>query len=145
MLAAQPGALRLDETRPIEQSVTGSESAANTENMALLELAQDYILTHDLRDTTGTIYLASTRALLRHFGTEISAEEIDHRGVLGCRKALLENGLSKRSWNTYSNHLRTIWGYALDHGTLTIRRSTRSRKLPSFRQSARARQLCAMR
>ncbi|AMB88293.1 recombinase XerC [Pseudomonas agarici] len=87
--------------------------------MAPLELAKDYIVTHDLRESTGKIYLASTRALLRHFGTEITVEEIDHRGVLGCRKALLENGLSKQSWNTYSNHLRTIWGYALEQGVLT--------------------------
>jgi integrase len=86
---------------------------------APLELAKDYIFTHDLRESSGKIYLASIRALLRYFGTEIAAEDIDHRGVLGCRRALLENGLSKQSWNTYSNHLRTVWGYALEQGLLT--------------------------
>jgi len=39
--------------------------------------------------------------------------------VLGWRRKVLEQGLSKRSWNTYSNHLRTIWGYAIEHELVT--------------------------
>lgn len=84
-----------------------------------LELTQDYLLTHDLRTATGTIYLAATRALLRHFGQTVSVEAINHRAILAWRKLVLENGLSKQSWNTYSNHLRTVWGYAIEQGTLT--------------------------
>ena len=84
-----------------------------------LELTQDYILTHDLREASGKIYLASTRALLRHFGQTVSVEDIDHRSILGWRRKVLEGGLTKQSWNTYSNHLRSVWGYALEQGTLT--------------------------
>lgn len=84
-----------------------------------LELTQDYILTHELRTATETIYLAATRALLRHFGQTVSLEEVTHRAVLAWRRKALDGGLSKQSWNTYSNHLRTVWGYAIEQGTLT--------------------------
>jgi integrase len=84
-----------------------------------LELTKDYIFTHDLRASSAKIYLAATRALLRHFGQAVSVEDIDHRSILGWRKKALEDGLAKQSWNTYSNHLRTVWGYALEQGTLT--------------------------
>lgn len=86
--------------------------------MTPLELAQEYIFAHDLRTASATIYLAATRALIRHFGA-VDVEAIDHRSILAWRRKVLENGLSKRSWNTYSNHLRTIWGYGLEHGILT--------------------------
>jgi len=83
-----------------------------------MDLTHDYIFTHDLRDSTAKIYLAATRALLRHFGEASPLESIDHRSVLGWRRGELERGLAKQSWNTYSNHLRTVWGYAIDQGTL---------------------------
>lgn len=84
-----------------------------------LELAQDYLLTHELRAATGAIYLSATRALLRHFGHTVTLEDITHRNILAWRRKALEGGLSKQSWNTYSSHLRTVWGYALEQGTLT--------------------------
>ena len=83
-----------------------------------LALTHDYIFTHDLRESKAKIYLGATRALLRHFGHESHVTSIDHRSVLGWRRHELERGLAKQSWNTYSNHLRTVWGYALEHGTL---------------------------
>lgn len=84
-----------------------------------LELTKDYISTHAIRKATEKIYLAATRALLRYFGETATLEAIDHRSVLGWRKQVLEDGLAKQSWNTYSNHMRTVWGHALEHGTLT--------------------------
>jgi len=84
-----------------------------------LELTQDYLSTQLLREATQKIYLAATRALLRHFGETVTLEAIDRRTVLGWRKNVLEGGLAKTSWNTYSNHMRTVWGHALEHGTLT--------------------------
>lgn len=84
-----------------------------------LELTQDYLSTQLLREATQKIYLAATRALLRHFGETVTLEAIDRRSVLGWRKNVLEAGLAKTSWNTYSNHMRTVWGHALEHGTLT--------------------------
>ena len=86
--------------------------------MTPLELTQDYILAHDLREASAKIYRAATKALLRHFGAS-TVEAIDHRAILEWRRKVLENGLSKRSWNTYSNHLRTVWGYGIEHGLLT--------------------------
>lgn len=86
--------------------------------MTPLELTQEYIFAHDLRAASAKIYLAATKALIKHFGA-VDAEAIDHRSVLAWRRRVLENGLSKRSWNTYSNHLRTIWGYGLEQGILT--------------------------
>lgn len=83
-----------------------------------LSLTHDYILTHVLRDSSAKTYLAATRALLRHFGDDISLEKIDHRAVLAWRREELQRGLAKRSWNTYSNHLRAVWGYAIEHGTV---------------------------
>ncbi|VXC22292.1 putative tyrosine recombinase XerC [Pseudomonas sp. 8Z] len=87
--------------------------------MTPLALAEDYIFAHDLRSASAKIYLAATKALIKNFGPVIEATEIDHRSILAWRKKVLENGLSKRSWNTYSNHLRTIWGYGIEHGILT--------------------------
>lgn len=84
-----------------------------------LELTQDYLSTQVLREATQKIYLAATRALLRHFGETATLDAIDQRSVLGWRKKVLEGGLAKTSWNTYSNHMRTVWGHALEHGTLT--------------------------
>lgn len=86
--------------------------------MTPLELTQEYIFAHDLRAASAKIYLAATKALSKHFGAA-DVEAIDHRSILAWRRKVLENGLSKRSWNTYSNHLRTIWGYGLEHGVLT--------------------------
>ncbi|NQB02953.1 phage integrase SAM-like domain-containing protein, partial [Pseudomonas paraeruginosa] len=65
------------------------------------------------------IYRAATKALLKHFGPTATVHDVDHRAVLGWRRKVLEQGLSKRSWNTYSNHLRTIWGYAIEHELVT--------------------------
>lgn len=82
------------------------------------ELVDEYIHDHDLRDASQKVYRASTRALSRHFGDDVEVETIDRRQVLAWRNQVLEEGLSKRSWNTYSSHLRTIWSYAIEHGLL---------------------------
>ncbi|EYU07180.1 Integrase [Pseudomonas aeruginosa PA103] len=83
------------------------------------QLTEEYIFAHDLREASAKIYRAATKALLKHFGPTATVQEVDHRSVLGWRRKVLEQGLSKRSWNTYSNHLRTIWGYALEHELVT--------------------------
>ncbi|HBP5602801.1 TPA: site-specific integrase, partial [Pseudomonas aeruginosa] len=70
-------------------------------------------------EASAKIYRAATKALLKHFGPTATVQEVDHRSVLGWRRKALEQGLSKRSWNTYSNHLRTIWGYAIEHELVT--------------------------
>ncbi|HCE5956761.1 site-specific integrase [Pseudomonas aeruginosa] len=83
------------------------------------QLTEEYIFAHDLREASAKIYRAATKALLKHFGPTATVQEVDHRSVLGWRRKVLEQGLSKRSWNTYSNHLRTIWGYAIEHELVT--------------------------
>ncbi|EPO6696968.1 site-specific integrase [Pseudomonas aeruginosa] len=83
------------------------------------QLTEEYIFAHDLREASAKIYRAATKALLKHFGPTATVQEVDHRSVLGWRRKVLEQGLSKQSWNTYSNHLRTIWGYAIEHELVT--------------------------
>ncbi|MFC6298171.1 tyrosine-type recombinase/integrase [Pseudomonas sp. CCM 7893] len=83
-----------------------------------LKLTEDYILARDLRAASAKIYNASTKALVKHFGAT-PIEEIDHRAILAWRREFLTTNKSKRSWNTYSSHLRTVWGYAIKHGMLT--------------------------
>lgn len=83
-----------------------------------LKLTEEYLFARDLRAATAKIYLASTKRLIQHFRAT-PVEEIDHRAVLGWRKSFLASGGGKRSWNTYSSHLRTIWSYAIRHGMLT--------------------------
>ncbi|WP_319060453.1 tyrosine recombinase XerC [Pseudomonas aeruginosa] len=82
--------------------------------MTPLQLTEEYLFAHDLREASQKTYRAATRALMRHFGPAITVQEINHRRVLEWRREALGRGLSKRSWNTYSNHLRTIWGYAIE-------------------------------
>ncbi|GAB0076358.1 hypothetical protein TOC8171_17580 [Pseudomonas syringae] len=86
--------------------------------MTLSELTQEYILTHDLRPNTVKIYWAATKSYVRFFGDRL-ASETTHRDMLDWRRSELER-VSKRSWNTYSSHLRTIYGYAIEHGLVDM-------------------------
>ncbi|WP_080963141.1 site-specific integrase [Pseudomonas fluorescens] len=81
-------------------------------------LLQEYLMDHDLRKASIKIYGAAIKSLEKHFGQSSNVEEIDRRDILAWRNRIIEQGLSKRSWNTYSNHLRTIWGYAIEYGIL---------------------------
>lgn len=81
-------------------------------------LLQEYLMDHDLRHASIKIYSAAIKSLEKHFGQTSDVEDIDRRKVLTWRNRVIEQGLSKRSWNTYSNHLRTIWGYAIEYGIL---------------------------
>ncbi|KTC11548.1 integrase [Pseudomonas marginalis ICMP 11289] len=86
--------------------------------MTLPELTQEYILTHDLRPDTVKIYWAATKSYVKFFD-ECLACETTHRDMLDWRRSELER-ISKRSWNTYSSHLRTIYGYAIEHGLIDL-------------------------
>lgn len=87
--------------------------------MTPLQLTEEYLFAHDLREASQKTYRAATRALMKHFGSTVTVQEITHRSVLEWRRKVLEQGLSKRSWNTYSSHLRTVWGYAIEYELLT--------------------------
>ncbi|MEE4179036.1 MULTISPECIES: tyrosine recombinase XerC [Pseudomonas syringae group] len=87
--------------------------------MTLPELTQEYILTHDLRPDTVKIYRAATKAYVNFFG-ECLACETTHRDMLDWRRSELER-ISKRSWNTYSSHLRTVYRYAMEHGLVELK------------------------
>ncbi|WP_207280436.1 MULTISPECIES: site-specific integrase, partial [unclassified Pseudomonas] len=82
-----------------------------------LQLTEEYIFARDLRPASTKTYLSSAKAMLAHFGAT-PIEQIDHRSILSWRKEFLANGKAKRSWNTYSSHLRTVWKYALKHEML---------------------------
>ncbi|MBS9759777.1 site-specific integrase [Pseudomonas mosselii] len=83
------------------------------------ELLQEYLVDHDLRQASAKIYGAAMKSLEKHFGKTVDVETIDRRDILAWRNRVIEGGLSKRSWNTYSNHLRTMWGYGIEYGILT--------------------------
>ncbi|KPZ08712.1 Phage integrase [Pseudomonas amygdali pv. ulmi] len=87
--------------------------------MTLPELTQEYILTHDLRPDTVKIYWAATKSYVRFFGDRL-ASETTHRDMLDWRRSELER-VSKRSWNTYSSHLRTVYRYAMEHGLVELK------------------------
>lgn len=82
------------------------------------ELLQNYILDHDLRAASTKIYSSAMKRLVKSFGKDADVTLIDRRQILAWRTNLLDEGLSKRSWNTYSNHLRTIWSYGIEYGIL---------------------------
>lgn len=82
------------------------------------ELLQNYILDHDLRVASTKIYSSAMKRLVKSFGKDTDVTLIDRRQILAWRTRLLDEGLSKRSWNTYSNHLRTIWSYGIEYGVL---------------------------
>lgn len=86
--------------------------------MKPIELVEAYTDDHDLREASTKIYKAAMKALQRHFGESIDVSTLERRQILAWRKQVLGEGLSKRSWNTYSNHLRTVWGYAIEHSIL---------------------------
>ncbi|WP_409299256.1 tyrosine recombinase XerC [Pseudomonas sp. KCJK8993] len=83
--------------------------------MTPVALLQEYLMDHVLREATIKIYRASIKALTKNFGEEIDITKLDRRNILSWRSIAIEDGLSRRSWNTYSNHLRTIWAYALEY------------------------------
>lgn len=82
------------------------------------DLLQEYLLDHDLRRASAKIYSAAIKSLEKHFGDTVNVEKIERRDILAWRNKVIEGGLSKRSWNTYSNHLRTIWAYCIEYGSL---------------------------
>lgn len=86
--------------------------------MTPIELVNEYIADHVLREASKSAYLAAARAAGRYFTPEVDVLTIERRKVLAWRQQVLDDGLSKRSWNTYSSHLRTIWTYAIEEGLL---------------------------
>ncbi|WP_425928767.1 tyrosine-type recombinase/integrase [Pseudomonas sp. NyZ201] len=83
------------------------------------KLLNDYLADHDLRQASAKTYGAAIKSLEKHFGQCAEVESIDRRAILAWRNKVVDGGLSKRSWNTYSNHLRTIWGYGIEYGILS--------------------------
>jgi len=82
------------------------------------ELLQEYIAERELREASTKMYGASMNSFVKFFGKDADVTTIDRRQVLAWRTHLLQTGLTKVSWNSYSNHLRTIWSYAIEYGIL---------------------------
>jgi integrase len=87
--------------------------------MNIMELTREYLVLHDLRPSTWKIYISSANRFTLKFGDQ-PLSNVCQRDVLLWRKELLEDGLSKRSWNTYSSHLRTIFKYAIEEDFVSI-------------------------
>lgn len=91
-------------------------------NLPVSDLTEKFIALSDFRPATEKIYRAATRAFVRHFGN-LAVESVDRERVIEWRKCLLDDGLSKRSWNTYSSHLKTIAEFGIDEGFVDLRRN----------------------
>lgn len=91
--------------------------------MNILEIAQEYNETHDLREASQTTYLAAARAFNRRFGNEHQLEKTHHRDILIWRKEFIDSRLAKRSWNTYASHLKTLFRYAIANEMIVIRKN----------------------
>jgi len=89
----------------------------------LTAITEHYIRLSDLRPKTETIYRAATRAFVRHFGETATLEDVDREQIIDWRKQLLDEGLSKRSWNTYSSHLKTIAKHGIEEGLVKVLRN----------------------
>ena len=91
-------------------------------NLPLFELTEKFIALSDFRLATEKIYRAAARAFIRRF-EDLSLEQIDREKIIEWRKQLLDQGLSKRSWNTYSSHLKTIAEFGINEGLVDLQRN----------------------
>ncbi|SEP37164.1 tyrosine recombinase XerC [Pseudomonas sp. Snoq117.2] len=91
-------------------------------NLPLFELTEKFIALSDFRPATEKIYRAAARAFIRRF-EDLSLEQVDREKIIEWRKQLLDDGLSKRSWNTYSSHLKTIAEFGLNEGLVDLQRN----------------------
>lgn len=82
------------------------------------EIAEKYFLKHDLRDASISTYRSAIKAFEAQFGKCLIAE-VDNEQILLWRKARLNAGLARRSWNTYASHLKTLYGYAMEQNLVT--------------------------
>jgi integrase len=91
-------------------------------NLPLFKLTEKFIALSDFRPATEKIYRAAARAFIRRF-EDLSLEQVDREKIIEWRKQLLDDGLSKRSWNTYSSHLKTIAEFGLNEGLVGLQRN----------------------
>lgn len=87
--------------------------------ITITALTNHYIRLQDFRPASEKIYRASARAFVRHFGNIDPASKTRDQ-IIAWRKELLEAGLAKRSWNTYSSHLRTVVQFGIEQGYLQL-------------------------
>lgn len=90
--------------------------------LPLFELTEKFIALSDFRPATEKIYRAAARAFIRRF-EDSSLEQVDREKIIEWRKQVLDDGLSKRSWNTYSSHLKTIAEFGIDEGLVDLQRN----------------------
>lgn len=81
------------------------------------ELTERYIFENDLRESSAKTYRACCRAFVRRFGN-ISVDHTARDEVIKWRRDFLAMDRSRRSWNTYSSHLRTIFKFGIEQNLL---------------------------
>lgn len=91
--------------------------------MRLSELTEWYIgVQTDLREASRRCLRASTKAMIKHF-KDVEADTIEHQQVVEWRKDRVDRNLERKSWNTYSNNMKTIYQLAMDEEILNLRRN----------------------
>lgn len=87
-------------------------------SLRLGQLPDLYAQANDLREATLTTYRASVRALQRFIGHDPEVDSVTYETVLQWRRFEVDKGLSKRSWNTYSSHLCTLFRHLIQQKRL---------------------------
>lgn len=91
--------------------------------MRLSELAQWYISVQaDLRPASKRALWAATKAMINHF-KDVDVESVEHQHVIDWRTARVGVDLERKSWNTYSNNMKTLYQLAMDEEIIQIRRN----------------------
>lgn len=91
--------------------------------MRLSELAEWYISVQaDLRPASKRALWAATKAMINHF-KDVDVESVEHQHVIDWRTARVGVNLERKSWNTYSNNMKTLYQLAMDEEVIQLRRN----------------------
>ncbi|EOT5500033.1 site-specific integrase [Citrobacter koseri] len=89
---------------------------------AFENVLDDYFFSKSLRPATEWSYRKVVRSFISFAGNCISPEQVDKKLVLTWRrKIILEDGLSRTTWNNKVTHMRAIFNHAINNGLLTMR------------------------
>lgn len=91
--------------------------------MRLSELVEWYIgMQADLRPASKKALRAATKAMIGHF-KDVDVESVEHQHVIDWRTERVGRDLERKSWNTYSNNMKTLYQLAMDEEIIQLRRN----------------------
>ncbi|CCG86015.1 site-specific integrase [Erwinia amylovora] len=82
----------------------------------------DYFFSKSLRPATEWSYRKVVKSFISFAGNEVAPEEVDKKLVLHWRrKVIIEDGLTKITWNNKLTHMRAIFNHAITQGHISQR------------------------